>query len=76
MVDDRVYTQATGQEAAAVETVTLERTDQAYLLQEFYEAVTQGKTAVTTCHDNIKSLGIVFDVVQSFETAAVVRSAV
>jgi predicted dehydrogenase len=75
MVDDRVYTQAAGQPAALVEAVTMERTDQAYLLQEFYEAVAQGKSAVTTCQDNIKSLGIVFDMVQSFERATVVRSA-
>jgi hypothetical protein len=57
-----------------MDTVYMERTGQAYLLQEFYEAVTQGKPAVTTCQDNIKSLGIVFDVVQSFETGTVVRS--
>lgn len=75
MVDDRVYMQATGQEPTPVETVVMERTDQAYLLHEFYEAVTQGKPAVTTCQDNIKSLGIVFDVVQSFESGQVVYSA-
>jgi predicted dehydrogenase len=75
MVDDRVYTHTTGQQATLVDTVAMERTDQAYLLQEFYEAVTQGKPAVTTCQDNIKSLGVVFDVIQSFETAAVIRSA-
>jgi predicted dehydrogenase len=75
MVDDQVYTQATGQGPTPVETVVMERTDQAYLLHEFYQAVTQGKPAVTTCQDNIKSLGIVFDVVQSFETGQVVHSA-
>jgi predicted dehydrogenase len=75
MVDDRVYTQATGQDPTPVETVVMERTDQAYLLHEFYEAVTQGKLAVTTCQDNIKSLGIVFDVVQSFESGQVEQSA-
>lgn len=74
MVNETVYTQATGKEAELVEPVALERTDQAYLLQEFYEAVTGGKPAVTTCQDNIKSLGIVFDVVQSFETGQVVSS--
>jgi predicted dehydrogenase len=75
MVDEQVYTQGTGQEPVLVEPVTLERSDQAYLLQEFYEAVTQGKPVVTTCQDNLKSLGIVFDVVQSFETGQVVHSA-
>jgi predicted dehydrogenase len=74
MVDDQVYTQGTGQEPTLVERVVMERTDQAYLLHEFYEAVTQGKPAITTCQDNIKSLGIVFDVVESFECGAVVRS--
>lgn len=73
MVDDQVYTQATGEAAWPVEPVVLERSDQSYLLHEFFEAVIQGKQPVTTCQDNIKSLGIVFDVVQSFETGAVVH---
>ncbi len=54
----------------------MEREAQAYLLHEFYEAVSTGKAPATTCQDNIKSLGIVFDVVQSFATGAVVRSTV
>jgi predicted dehydrogenase len=74
MVNSQVYTQATGAEPTLLETVAMERTDQAYLLQEFYEAVTQGRQPVTTCQDNIKSLGIVFDVVQSFERGQVVHS--
>lgn len=74
MVNSQVFTQLTGQEAVPVEPVVMERTGQAYLLHEFYEAVTQGKPAVTTCQDNIKSLGIVFDVVQSFETGQAVSS--
>jgi len=74
MVNSQVYTQLTGAEPVLVETVQMERTDQAYLLNEFYAAVTHAKPAVTTCQDNIKSLGIVFDVVQSFETGQVVRS--
>jgi len=72
--DDQVYTQLTGREPVLVEPVQMERTGQAYLLQEFYEAVAQGKAPVTTCQDNIKSLGIVFDVVESFATGQVVRS--
>ncbi|MCX6044221.1 MAG: Gfo/Idh/MocA family oxidoreductase, partial [Chloroflexi bacterium] len=76
MQDDQVYTQLTNQAPVLVEPVQLVRTGQAYLLQEFYEAVTQGKPPVTTCQDNIKSLGIVFDVVQSFETGEVVKSLV
>jgi predicted dehydrogenase len=74
MVDDRVYAQRTGQEPTLIETIAMERTDQAYLLHEFYQAVTQGKPPVTTCQDNLKSLGIVFDVVESFETGQPVQS--
>ena len=76
MVNSQVYTQLTGAEPTLVETVSMTRTDQDYLLHEFYEAVTQDKPPVTTCQDNIKSLGIVFDVVQSFETRQVVQSSV
>jgi predicted dehydrogenase len=75
MVDEQVYTQATGAEPELVEMALPERTDQSYLLHEFYEAVTGGKPPVTTCQDNIKSLGIVFDVVASFERGQAVRSA-
>ena len=54
----------------------MERQAQAYLLHEFYEAVKTGKAPVTTCQDNIKSLGIVFDVVQSFATGGAIRSTI
>ncbi len=74
MVDSQVYTQLTGADPVLVETVTMARTDQAYLLHEFYAAIRRGKPAVTTCQDNLNSLEIVFDVVQSFETGAVVQS--
>lgn len=74
LIDDQVYTQRTGQAAELVERVAMPRTDQAYLLHEFYEAVTLGKPVVTTAQDNIKSLGIVFDVVQSFESGQPVLS--
>jgi predicted dehydrogenase len=74
MLNSQVYTQATGAQPTLVETVSMERTDQAYLLHEFYEAVMQGREPVTTCQDNIKSLGIVFDAVQSFESGQVVLS--
>jgi predicted dehydrogenase len=76
MEDERVYTQLTGQEAVLVEPVAPPRLTQAHLLQEFVEAITTGKPPVTTCQDNIKSLGIVFDVVKSFETGQVVKSSV
>ena len=74
MEDDVVYTQPTGGEPAEVSPVKMERTEQAYLLHEFYEAVTHGAQPATTSQDNIKSLAIVFDVVRSFETGQVVKS--
>ena len=75
MENDEVFTQRTGEEPVAVEPVQPAREGQDYLLHEFYTAVTQRQPPVTTCQDNIKSLGIVFDVVQSFATGQVVRSA-
>jgi hypothetical protein len=86
--EDRVYTQSRSDELerlggysrfqngdlAEVELVELPHVAQAYLLHEFYEAVTQGKPVATTCQDNIKSLGIVFDVIKSCEIGSVVRS--
>lgn len=72
LVGDEVITQYTDREPVTVETVSLPRTGQAYLLDEFYQAVMHGVAPATTCQDNIKSLGIVFDVVQSFATGAVV----
>ncbi|GIV79804.1 MAG: oxidoreductase [Litorilinea sp.] len=74
MEDDQVYIQRTGQEPIQVEPVAMPLEGQDYLLQEFYQAVTQGTTPATTCQDNIKSLSIVFDVVRSFETGQVVQS--
>ena len=58
---------------AVIDPVPMVYAGQAYLLQEFYEAVMHGKPPVTTCQDNIKSLGIVFDTVQSFESGEMVR---
>lgn len=49
---------------------------QAYLLHEFYEAVTTGKPPITTGADNLYSLGMVFDTIKSFETGSVVRCGV
>lgn len=61
-------------EPTVVEPVAMSHEGQSYLLHEFYQAVTQGTLPVTTCQDNIKSLGIVFDTVQSFETGQTVSS--
>jgi predicted dehydrogenase len=74
MQDEQVFTQVTGQPPVRIEPAAPARTGQSYLLQEFYEAVCEGKPPVTTCYDNLKSLGIVFDVVKSFETGQVVKS--
>jgi hypothetical protein len=79
--DDQVYTQLRydqledlgpyrrfkNEELMAVKPVELSHLAQGYLLHEFYEAVTQGKTPATTCQDNIKSLAVGFDTVKSFE---------
>jgi predicted dehydrogenase len=72
--EDQVFTQTKEGSLKAIRPLDLEYTDQSYLLHEFYEAVTKGKTPATTCQDNIKSLGIVFDCIKSFESGAVVRS--
>ena len=74
LVDDQVFTQRPDGELVSIPQLELERLGQAYLLHEFYEAVTLGKPPVTTCQDNIKSLGIVFDVIQSFVSGQVVHS--
>lgn len=55
--------------------VAMEREAQAYLLHEFYEAVTHGRKPGTPCQDNIRTVEFVFDVVRSFETGAPVRRA-
>jgi predicted dehydrogenase len=74
--DDEVYIQRRDEPLTRVDPTPMPRTAQAYLLHEFYEAVTQRKTPATTAQDNVKSLGIVFDVVKSFQTGDVVWSAV
>jgi predicted dehydrogenase len=73
MQNDQVYTQTEQQELRLIPPVQPEYTDQAYLLHEFYEAVVNGKPPATTCQDNIKSLAIVFDSVQSFETGLMIH---
>lgn len=60
-------------EPEIVDPVALERQGQAYLLQEFYEAVTHGKQPLTNCQDNIHSLATVFNIVQSIEMGQVIQ---
>ncbi len=74
MVDDVVCTQAAGEEQLEVQPIEMELEGQEYLLDEFYKAVTTGSSVGTTCQDNIRSLGVVFDVVESFESGQVVES--
>ena len=84
MVDDAVTIQTLDPDGApdgimeavaepfAFDAVSIQRESQEYLLDEFYQAVMHGKPPVTTCQDNIKSLGIVFDIVRSFESGATI----
>jgi predicted dehydrogenase len=74
LTDDEVTTQRVDDAVIQVPTLEPERLGQSYLLNEFYEAVALGRPPVTTCQDNIKSLAIVFDVIQSFTTGGVVHS--
>jgi predicted dehydrogenase len=73
--NDEVWVYPHGEAAAArkVEPIVMEHAAQAYLLNEFYQAVTAGITPATSCQDNIHSLEIVHKLVQSFETGATVQ---
>lgn len=75
LVDDLVTVQSVGKEPVVVEPVVMDCTDQAYLLHEFSLAVAGGPAPPTCCHDNIHSLGMVFDTIQAFETGRVVSCA-
>ena len=68
-----VYPHGEVQSARKVELLSLTHAAQAYLLNEFYNAVTAGTAPVTRCQDNIHSLEIVYHLVESFETGGVVR---
>jgi predicted dehydrogenase len=73
-VEDRPgYRHVQNDERMEVPLVTMERQAQAYLLHEFYEAVTMGRTPGTPCQDNIRTVEFVFDVVESFRTGAPVH---
>jgi predicted dehydrogenase len=60
-----------------VPTVAPARVQQAHLLHEFRDAVMlpDAVQPVTTCQDNIRSLGIIFDAVASFERGTVIERA-
>lgn len=67
------YRQFQNEDATQVEPVALERSVQAYLLHEFYQAVTHGLSPATPCQDNFKSLAMVFASVESFKVGAPAR---
>lgn len=64
---ERVWTQRTGEERREIPLVDLSYAGQAYLLHEFVTALTTGATPATTCFDNIQSLQMVFDCIESFQ---------
>ena len=84
--DDRVYVQrllsvdADARGAASahddkseIPLISMEREGQDYLLQEFYEAVTQGKSVGATAQDNIHTMEFVFGVVEACDSGKTVR---
>ncbi len=86
VADDRVYIQqlesvdegARGQssihdERREIPLIGMERESQDYLLQEFYEAVTQGKDVSTTAQDNIHTMAFVFGVVEACDSGGTVN---
>ncbi len=60
-------------EPREVPLIKMEREGQDYLLQEFYEAVTQGRPAATTAQDNIHTIELVFGVVRACKCGLPVR---
>lgn len=73
MRNEQVYLQRKddpNNELVQIELLPVDKVAQPYLLNEFYEAVTLGKQPMTTCQDNIHSLAMVFNAVESFKTGA------
>lgn len=56
-----------------IELQEMEYVDQVYMLDEFYQAVMHSKPVGTTCQDNIHSLNMVFDTIQSIESGQIVK---
>ena len=52
--------------------VSMARENQDYLLREFYEAATRGKSFGTTAQDNIRTMEFVFGVVEACDSGRVV----
>lgn len=72
LVDDQVWRYSGGAEPQPVERLSLPQTSQAYLLREFHDAVTTGTVPATVCQDNIRSLAIVCNLLDSFARDSVV----
>ena len=56
------------EEPQEIPLVEMEREGQDYLLQEFYEAVTQSGQTATTAQDNIHTMELVFGVVRACDS--------
>lgn len=71
--DDAVYAANTGNPLERIANKEQELSNQAYLLHEFYEAVTRGTLPGTHGRDNLKSLGMVFGAVEAVRTKRVIE---
>ena len=71
--NDVVYAAKGGDPLKEVALETMARTDQGYLLHEFYLAVTEGVAPATNGHDNLKSLGMVFGAVKAARTGQMIE---
>ena len=71
--DDTVYAANTGDALESVTSEGQERSNQAYLLHEFYQAITQGSRPGTHGRDNLKSLGMVFGAVEAVRTGKTIE---
>jgi predicted dehydrogenase len=74
LLDDAIHVYRPNEEPVPVPLVEMPRSGQAYLLDELCAALRGGPTPATTCQDNIKSLGMVFDTVRAFEAGAPVSA--
>lgn len=72
---EQLFIHRTDEEVVPVETIDMPAQDQAYMLHQFHTAVAGGTTPPTTCQDNIKSLSIVFDAIESIESRNIVQPA-
>jgi len=72
--EDQIYFGTPGKrELEKVPLLSCERTGQAYLLHEFFLALTEGCIPRTRGADNIKSLEMVFGAIEAVHTGNIVR---